>query len=143
MPRGGKRPGAGKPKGYKHRKTIEKDTAREHFVQRVITEWDPLIDAQLDLAKGLTVMFARDWETDKKTGRRARTGRFVRVTRPEEMVDLLNNSVDGEDYYRLAAKDADGRMLIELNTRVMGKPPEHVEHSGEVRVPAVIIHDLR
>ena len=35
MPRGGKRPGAGKPKGYKHAATLDKLAAREMVRQRV------------------------------------------------------------------------------------------------------------
>jgi hypothetical protein len=130
MPRGGARPGAGKPKGYKHQKTREKETAAEVFRRRIVAEWNPLIDAELDIAKGLTVIFAREWETQKVTGRKTRSGRFVRITSPAEIEDLLNNSVDGDDYYRLTTQDPDVRMLVELNARVMGKVADTVALTG-------------
>ena len=39
MPNGGKRPGAGCPKGFKHKKTLEKEAARE-FVRQLVTQHD-------------------------------------------------------------------------------------------------------
>ncbi len=51
MPRGGKRPGAGKPKGYKHANTLEKAAAREYFLARIHAELESLVTAQITLAK--------------------------------------------------------------------------------------------
>lgn len=138
MPRGGARAGAGKPKGYKHKQTLAKATALEHFRQRIEAEWDPLIDAELDIAKGLTVMFAREFEMNKTTGKRARTGRFVRIEHAVEIADLLNIGVEGDDYYRITAVDPDVRMLVELNARVMGKVPESLAVTGAQGGPVLI-----
>jgi hypothetical protein len=140
MPRGGPRAGAGKPKGYKHKKTVERLAARERYLQRITAEWDPIIDAQLDAGKGYSVMFARQFETDKKTGRRARTGRWVRITDDGEIETLLNNGEAGEDYHRIFLKDPDVRMLSEFNAQVMGKPKESVEISGPNGGP-IEVHD--
>lgn len=139
MPRGGKRPGAGKPKGYKHKQTLAKATSREHFVKRIEAEWDPLIDAELEVAKGRTIMLARAFET-AKDGTVRRTGKFERVTNPAEMAELLNKGESGEDYYRLVAVPADSRMLIELNARIMGKVAEQVTHTGADGGPIEIHH---
>lgn len=78
MPRGGARPGAGKPKGYKHAHTLEKEAARKHILNRILQELDPLIDVQIALAKS-----------------------------------------------------GDARMLISLMDRLIDKPKEHVEVSGQ------------
>lgn len=139
MPRGGSRPGAGKPKGYKHKGTIEKATVKARFEKRIETEWDPIIDAELDVAKGLVLMFARDFETDKKTGKRERTGRFVRITSEAEIEELLSGDGQaGEDYYRICTQNPDPRMLIEFNTRMMGKPVELHQIAGEGGGPVLV-----
>ena len=55
MAKGGVRPGSGRKKGSKATHTIQAEQARAHFIKRVTDELDPLIDAQLDLAKGVYV----------------------------------------------------------------------------------------
>ena len=71
MGHGGRRTGAGRPTGSKDPHTLEKAAAREHVRQRITAELDPLIDAALKRAKGLSYLVTRD----------AKTGKFVRVTR--------------------------------------------------------------
>lgn len=125
----GRKPGPGLPKGYKFQHTLERETARRHFEGRILAELDPLIDAQLDLSKGLMVMFSREKDKDGK-----RTGRMYRVVNPEEMLELLNGKNDqgkdnenGEEYYYLSAKDPDQKMLDSLMNRVFGRPKETLE----------------
>ena len=50
MPVGGKRPGAGRKKGYRLPKTLEKMAAQEYVRTRVFAALDPLITAQLRAA---------------------------------------------------------------------------------------------
>ena len=52
MPPGGKRIGAGRPKGSKNKKTLEQIAARERFTARVYEQFDPLMDALMRVAKG-------------------------------------------------------------------------------------------
>lgn len=52
MGSGGVRPNAGRKKGYKEKRTIEREEARERITQKVIKELDSIIEAQIDLAKG-------------------------------------------------------------------------------------------
>lgn len=119
----GRKPGPGLPKGYKFQHTVEREIARKHLQARILAELDPLIDAQLDLGKGVMVMFARE-----KNSEGARIGKLYRVTSPEEMLDLLNSDgTNGVDYYYLSAKDPDGKMLDSLMNRVFGRPKETIE----------------
>lgn len=71
MALGGRRPGAGRPKGSKDPHTLTKDLAREHTRLRVMAELDPILDAMIKRAKGLSYLVTRD----------AKTGKFTRVTR--------------------------------------------------------------
>ena len=48
---GGKRPGAGKPKGKRTLKTLNREAMRKRLEERVAQELDPILDAQLELAK--------------------------------------------------------------------------------------------
>lgn len=52
MPRGGPRPGAGRPKGSKGGNTIAAEKLREFIIQKVREHVEPLMQAQLDLALG-------------------------------------------------------------------------------------------
>lgn len=58
MPRGGFRPGAGKPKGSKDKKTLEKELFRKRFMEKMQDEWDEIIESQVRLAKGVLVQDA-------------------------------------------------------------------------------------
>jgi len=60
----------GRPKGSKSQNTLAKEAARERLRQRVFAELDPLIDAQIEQAKGLKYLVVREKST----------GRFVRVS---------------------------------------------------------------
>lgn len=60
MPKGGYRKNAGRPKGSKDMKTLEKKWFREQFMARMKTEWDSVIDAQIELAKGIAIIDKKD-----------------------------------------------------------------------------------
>ena len=106
MPRGGKRPGAGKPKGYRHAKSptvLEKEAARELARQLIVARLRPLIEAQLAHAEGLKYLVTRD----KKTGKFIRVGPAMASQANEETIevwekdpcvpaftDLLNRALD-------------------------------------------------
>ena len=125
--RGGRRPGAGKPKGYKHKGTLLKAEARARFTTRVLAELDPLITAQLELAKGCIVMFGR------------LKNEWVQVTDPAIMLKCLKS---GAACYRIVSQPPDGRALKDIFDREFGRPVESVQHVGEGSGPIHIIHEL-
>ena len=51
MANGGKREGAGKPKGYKAPHTIATQEARKYVVERIVAELEPIMDKHIELAK--------------------------------------------------------------------------------------------
>lgn len=55
MPKGGARKGAGRKKGGKNAKTLEKDAIRELFREKILERWDDVLGAALELAVGVQV----------------------------------------------------------------------------------------
>ena len=90
MGHGRRRPGAGKPKGFKHQKTLDKEAMRELVRTRVAAELGPMIDAQISAAKGLKYRVTRSkkgrqrlaWLAQRKNRGRA-DHKFVNRTRGE------------------------------------------------------------
>jgi hypothetical protein len=60
MSRGGKRPGAGMPKGHKSKKTLDVLQAREYIRKRVTEELGPIMDVAIEQAKKGDAMTRRD-----------------------------------------------------------------------------------
>ena len=131
MPRGGKRPGAGLPKGYKFPKTIEREERRSHLRQRVLRELDPLLDAQIAHAKGIDHFFLRDEKTKQ----------FKRIEDPV-MIETALNAGDRDRYYWIFTKDPSIQAFTDLMNRTFDKPPEHVNVSGPEGGPLVFRHEL-
>lgn len=129
MPSGGKRKGAGRPEGTQNASTKARALKFERFVAKVFHEYDDVVRAQLDLAKGLHVMFAREWET--KNNVRARTGKFKRVSGVKDIETILNGDAKpGEDYHYISLQDPDGAMLANIMDRLHGKPSQGVDITG-------------
>ncbi len=59
MAKGGRQPGAGRPKGTKSKKTVEKimerDAVERFIYEKVSARLDAIMTAQMDLAEGLTM----------------------------------------------------------------------------------------
>jgi len=115
MPKGGARPGAGKPKGYKHQGTLEKEAARKHLRERVVSELDPLLDAQIANAKGLHYLVVRD----------KASGKFLRVA-----ANQAEKLKPGEEVIEIWEKDPSIHAFEELVSQALGKAPQHIEVTG-------------
>jgi hypothetical protein len=128
---GGERPGAGRPKGSKNAKTLEREEAKRYLSETVRAEIAPLVRAHLEVAKGLVCMYAK-----------GPFGQWVRVKDPAQIETMLNtaNKVMGEDYYLLTAKDPDARALKDIIDREFGKAVEPVELTGKDGGPVHIHH---
>ena len=111
-PRGGRRPGSGRPKGSKSEATLTKELAREHVRQRVIAELDSLIDAQIAQAKGLSYLVVRD----------KKTGKFLRVS--EGIAKEKAKLEDNEEIIEVWEKDPSIAAFSDLMNRALDKPKE-------------------
>lgn len=128
---GGKRQGAGRPRGGKNKATLEKQKVAEAFNQRVMNQADALFNAQLMLATGSMKVFRIDETGEGKSLKRE----HVLVTDPNEIKDLLdeheglNGAVDGV-YYYFTTVGPDNKAIEGMLNRALGKPKEQIEHSG-------------
>lgn len=117
MARGGKREGAGRPKGPQR---IEKEAAREIVRQKVYDELGPLVDAQIEHAKGLKYLVTRD----KKTGKFIRVGPAQASNPNEETIEVWE-------------KDPSVQAFTDLMNRALDKPKEQdmeIKVSGELEI---------
>src|SRR5262245_16632523 len=85
---GGRPTGAGRPQGSKIKRTLEKEAARELVRQQITAELEPLIDAAIRAALGVSYCFEREESTgrwslidDEQALNRADTepGRYLRI----------------------------------------------------------------
>lgn len=124
MPRGGRRPHAGRKKGSKEKSTLAKLTALEIFRRRAEAELNPLITAQLETAKGLFHFLAKT-----EAG-------YVRVTDPA----IIDRYLAIGDGFKIAQQDPDVRALKDTFDRVCGKPTEHVAVTGTMDHRVQVFH---
>jgi hypothetical protein len=110
MPRGGRRPGAGLPKGTKLKKTLAKEQAREVTRQLITAHLQPLIEAQIANARGLKYLVVRD----------TKTGKFQRVG--EAMARAKQGST--EETIEIWEKDPSVQAFTDLLNRALDKPAE-------------------
>jgi hypothetical protein len=59
----------GRPSGRKNDATLEREAQLARFKQRVFEAFDPLINAQLSLARGLSYLFKEDINDDGSKGK--------------------------------------------------------------------------
>jgi len=139
MPKGGKRPGAGRKPGRKDNATLEKEAVAKAFNQRVMAKADALFNAQLTLAVGSMKVFRIDEEGEGKQKKKV----HVLVTDEYEIKALLDEHdgspgvVDGVFYY-FQTVIPDNRAIDSMLNRALGKPTEKHEHGGEGGGPITV-----
>lgn len=131
MGRGGKRAGAGKPKGSKHKSTLERERVQAAFNQRIMAKADALFNAQLMIALGSMKVFRIDKEGEGSKQKEV----HVHVTDADEIKVLLDehNGMSGVVegvYYYFADVLPDNKAIEAMLNRSLGKPTEKHEHSG-------------
>jgi hypothetical protein len=108
MPRGGKRPGAGRKKGTKG---LDKEAARARLRELVMASLDPMVEAQVAHAKGIKYLMTRE----------GGTGKWIKVT--EAMAGNLGPDVLVEVW----EKDPSIQAFTDLLNRTIDKPIEQVQ----------------
>lgn len=137
--KGGKQPGAGRPKGAKNRATLEKQKITEAFNQRVMAKADDLFNAQLMLAVGSMKVFRIDEVGEGKSKKQVHS----LVTDADEIKALLdehegmNGTVEGV-YYYFTTVSPDNKAIDSMLNRALGKPTEKHEHGGEGGGPITV-----
>lgn len=126
MAKGGKRPGAGRPKGSLDTRTIEKKKAEQLFTDRVIKNVDKLFNAQISIAEGCSYLYRVD-----KVGKGSKEREeHVLVEDPEEIKGYLDGNTNGE-YYYITTKTPDNKAIDSLMDRAFGKAVTKIVGAGE------------
>ena len=117
------------PKGYKTRKTIEKERARE-VAREIITEHlEELLDAQIKNAIGIRHLLMRD----------PATGKLKRVGSDSNDAELTNAQIDVAlktgDAFWIYTKDPSVAAFTDLMNRALDKPAPHVNVAGPMSGP--------
>lgn len=128
-PQGGARRGAGRKTGGKNQKTIEKKIVFEEMRQTVLKHARPLLEAQMSLAKGVSLMY-RIEVTGKGTRRKTK---HILITDPKEISEALDEMNGGgsgtinEQYHYITTERPENKALDSLFDRIFGKAASSVD----------------
>lgn len=143
MQNGGQRPNAGRKRGGKNKKTLEKQAITEAFNQRVMIAADSLFHAQLTLALGSVRVFRVDEIEDGKSKKRIHT-LVEDVDRIKEVLDETDGSGGAtieDDYYFVQQVSPDNKAIDSLLNRALGKPKDSLDvTSGGEKLPQTVIY---
>lgn len=128
---GGKREGAGKPKGTKNASTYTKEQARDALRQIVLQEMAEMSAAQIAHAKGLKYLVARE----------KGSGKFTRLTQQQTEAILAGES-DQFAFIEVWEKDPSVQAFTDLMNRALDKPKEQeqeIKLTGEADMIAALM----
>ncbi len=130
MTNGGKRENAGRKRGGKNKKTLEKAAIQELFNQRVMKVTDSLFHAQYTLAVGSVNVFRVD-EEEAADGKKKRV--HTLVTDTDKIAEVLNetdgegSAAVGDDFYFVSVIPPDNKAIDSLLNRALGKPKDSLD----------------
>lgn len=113
----------GKPKGYKHVKTIEKEMERERLRQLVVQHMEPMTLAQIEHAKGVSYMVLR-----------LPDGTFARATDAAQ-IDAACKA--GGEAFRIFTQAPNPASYKDLMDRALDKaqePPQELKLTGTLSI---------
>src|SRR5215813_11431971 len=114
---GGKRPGAGRPKGMKWPSTLAKAEARDKVRQFINERLGEFLEAMADNVLGIRHLMMRD----------PKTGKFERITGDAKQID---EALKTKTAFWIYTKDPSVQAFTDLLNRALDKPAEHVEIAG-------------
>jgi hypothetical protein len=133
MPRGGRRPGAGRKRGHKEPQTLEREAVQAALNQRVFKAADRLFHAQMAQAEGVTFLFRKP-----KTG-----GPAKRVTDEDTLRRFFDGELDDDEaaWFFVATERPSAEAADRLLNRALGKAVEHLQMAGAGGGPVRVIHE--
>lgn len=125
--RGGKRPGAGRPKGTREPHTLEREATLKAYRARVCQVAGALLDAELTVARGCSFLYRKPKAAPKGQERKAE-----RVTDAETIQRFLNGELDHDetDWYFITTDKPDTMTIRGMFDRTFDRPAQRVEMSG-------------
>lgn len=117
---------------------------REQLVDRVNKQLLPIVNAKIDLAKGIHVIIARKYESKKVGyGKKAhyeshRTGPFEVIDKESDVRKLLSMAQpeegSGDTFYKIVTQKPDNMAGSYLIDQAIGRPKETMEIEGGMNV---------
>ena len=140
---GGKRKGAGMPKGMKTKKTRERLEAENYFKQRVLDSIEGLVDSQMNLAKGCQYLFKiKKIYVEKEDKYVVPKGAKPEIVKSQtEIASYLAGDFDDRDecdYYFMTTEKPDNRALDSLVDRVFGKAKQNIAVEGSLTISGLL-----
>jgi hypothetical protein len=151
---GGKRPGAGRKKGSKSKATLEKERVLAEVRQRIMTQAQRILDAQLSLAQGQQFLYKieKELQIGPKGGKKYVSSKPKLVTDQWEIEAYLDGLVESGDmhdendpeatYYFITAKEPSNMAIDSMFNRAFGKPTESHELTGPDGEPLFLPADI-
>ena len=126
MERGGKRKGAGRPKGSVEDKTVRKRAVKKAIDERVMRHADKLFHAQLTKAVGSVMVFRVDKGRSKTV--------HTQITDPAEIKRFLDehggqSGIVGDSFYFVTDVAPDNRAIDSMLDRTFGRANKSIELS--------------
>lgn len=133
---GGPRPGAGRPKGGRNEKTLERERVLAQVQLRIMRSANSLFNASKSLAVGTQLLYRVD--TNAK-GVRSKPIFVTDESEVEAYVDSLNvagesSLNDRNTYYFITTKEPNELSIKNLMDRAFGRPTETLSLTGSVNV---------
>lgn len=131
--KGGVRPGAGMPKGYVTKRVRDRQAVKNAILDRISKEADRLLDAQLVVALGATMLFKieKDEKGNNKKPELVTDEHTIR--RFIEECDGTDGTLDDKDYFFLTTTLPDSKAINSMFDRAFGKATEHMDVTSKGR----------
>lgn len=126
MKNGGKREGAGRPKGETKPEVIAQKKAFEELKKRILRSQNSLLNAQMGVAKGLTFLYM------VSTNEKGVSSKPVLVTSQDTIEAYLAGELDNEEheFYYMTTKEPDTKAIDSLLDRTHGKARQNIGIDG-------------
>lgn len=122
MPKGGKRPNAGRKKGFRFPATLKKEQLKARLRELVAASFDPLVQAQIANANGLQYLVYRN----KKTGKFERVKALEAIDQDENTIEVWEKDPSAQAFSYLMDQAIDRPVQPQKVTGEDGGPVAHV-----------------
>jgi len=139
---GGKRKGAGRPKGAKSPRTIDALKVKQEVQDRIRKNANKLVNAQLSLATGIQMLFVI------YTNSKGIRSKPELITDQETIIRYLDGDLDlntDEEYYFMTTRVPESRAIEDMLNRALGKPTENIDltSGGEKIARPIILAEIK
>lgn len=129
--KGGKKEGAGRPKGALNKTTLEQKLIKDEIHNRVLKSKGKLINSQFSLAIGCSYLYKVS-KIGSKTP--------ILVKDPKEIEKYFAGDFDegGSDYYFITTEKPDMKAIQDLWDRIIGKPVNILEGDIKINISSIL-----